>query len=153
MSIEKTIVLDMDGTIADLYGVENWLDYLINSNPLPYRKAKPLVNMNVLAKTLNRLKRKGYTLNIISWLSKNSSAEYDKAVTSAKLYWLRKHLKSVKFDNIYIVPYGTPKHEICKGYLFDDEKPNRVAWNSVKNGYAYDVNCIIENLKEIENSQ
>ena len=24
-----TINFDMDGTIADLYGVENWLDYLI----------------------------------------------------------------------------------------------------------------------------
>lgn len=28
MAIEKTINFDMDGTIADLYGVENWLEYL-----------------------------------------------------------------------------------------------------------------------------
>lgn len=153
MNIEKTINLDMDGTIADLYGVENWLDYLIKLNPLPYKVAKPLVNMNVLARKLNQLKRKGYKLNIISWLSKSSNTEYDKAVTSAKLYWLRKHLKSVKFDNIYIVPYGTPKHEIAKGYLFDDEVPNRVSWESVKNGYAYDVGNIIEQLKSIEKSE
>ena len=152
MENTKIINFDMDGCIADLYGVENWLTHLINCNPLPYRKAKPLVNMNVLARTLNRLKRKGYTINIVSWLSKNSTVEYDKAVMSAKLYWLKKHLKSVKFDNIYIVPYGTPKHEIASGILFDDEKPNRVAWSAIKNNYAYDVNCIIENLKEIEKS-
>ena len=27
----RTIFFDMDGTIADLYGVENWLDFLIAS--------------------------------------------------------------------------------------------------------------------------
>ena len=152
MNTEKIINLDMDGCIADLYGVENWLTHLINANPLPYKVAKPLVNLSTLARTLNRLKRKGYTINIVSWLSKNSTAEYDKAVTSAKLYWLKKHLKSVKFDNIYIVPYVTPKHEVAIGILFDDETPNRVAWSAIKNNYAYDVNHIIENLKEIENS-
>ena len=36
-----TIFFDMDGTIADLYGVENWLDYLIASDVLPYEIAKP----------------------------------------------------------------------------------------------------------------
>lgn len=29
------ICFDMDGTIANLYGVENWLDYLINKDTYP----------------------------------------------------------------------------------------------------------------------
>ena len=29
------IYLDMDGTIADLYGVENWLENLVNYNDRP----------------------------------------------------------------------------------------------------------------------
>ena len=48
-----TIYFDMDGTIADLYGVENWLDYLINSDATPYKVAKPLINLNSLARVLN----------------------------------------------------------------------------------------------------
>lgn len=145
MTTNKVINFDMDGTIADLYGVENWLDYLIAKNPLPYATAKPLVNLSALARVLNRLKKNGYKINIISWLAKNSTAEYDTAVTNAKISWLKKHLKSVEFDNIYIVPYGTPKHTLASGILFDDEENNRKAWG---NG-AYDVNNIIEVLKAV----
>lgn len=141
----KTINLDMDGTIANLYGVENWLDYLIASDPYPYIKAKPLVNMNVLARTLNRLQRKGWKINIISWLSKSSTPEYDKAVTNAKKKWLKTHLKSVTFDNIFIVPYGTPKYTLASGILFDDELNNRQMWQ----GKAYDVDNIIGILKGV----
>ena len=104
-----TINFDMDGTIANLYGVDNWLEDLTNYNPRPYAVAKPLVNMSALARILNRLKKSGYVINIISWLSKTSTPEYDEKVTFAKKQWLAKHLKSVTFDNIFIVPYGTPK--------------------------------------------
>ena len=126
--MKKTIWFDMDGTIADLYGVENWLPMLIANDPTPYKVAAPLVNMNKLARKLNKLQQAGYKLGIISWLSKNSTPEYDKAVTAAKVSWLRKHLNSVKFDEIKIVAYGTPKQTLGNGILFDDEQPNRKAW-------------------------
>ena len=71
------ICFDMDGTIADLYGVENWLEYLIAENVKPYEAAKPLVNMSALARRLNTLQRKGYEIGVISWTSKNGSAEYN----------------------------------------------------------------------------
>ena len=32
MNINITINFDMDGTIADFYGVENWLDYLMEED-------------------------------------------------------------------------------------------------------------------------
>ena len=139
----KIINFDMDGTIADLYGVANWLDYLIAEDETPYAVARPLVNMNVLARLLNKLQNKGYTINIISWLAKNSNSEYDKKVTVAKRNWLKKHLKSVKFNNIFIVPYGTPKYTLANGILFDDESRNRDEWN----GTAYNVDNIIGVLK------
>ena len=69
----KAINFDMDGTLADFYGVDNWLEYLVNKDAYPYAAAKPLVNMSVLARYLNRLQRNGYEINIISWLAKNSS--------------------------------------------------------------------------------
>lgn len=143
--MNKIINFDLDGTIADLYGVANWLDYLERSDPYPYVTAKPLVNMSAFAKVLNRLRREGWTINIISWLSKISTPEYDKMVTTAKKKWLGKHLKSVKFDNIYIVPYGTPKYTLSNGILFDDEIGNRTAWR----GKAYDVDNIIGVLRTL----
>ena len=36
----RTIYFDMDGTIADLYGNENWLDYLEHEMTKPYRNAR-----------------------------------------------------------------------------------------------------------------
>lgn len=141
-----TIFFDMDGTIADLYGVENWLDYLIASDALPYEIAKPLVRLNALARILNRLQKQGYKVGVISWLAKNSNTAYDEKVTKAKKEWLKKHLASVNFDEIHIVKYGTPKQNFAKtenDILFDDEEKNRKNWT----GKAFDVNEIIEILK------
>ena len=144
-----TIWFDMDGAIADLYGVDNWLEYLIAGDALPYEIAKPLLRLSALAKVLNNLQRKGYKIGIISWLAKNSTAEYDKAVAEAKEKWLRNHLASVIFDEINIVAYGTPKSTFAKSeddILFDDEAPNRKEWT----GKAFDVDSIIEILKGLK---
>ena len=141
------IYFDMDGTIANFYGVDGWLDYLINNDITPYKIAKPLINMNSLARILNRLQRNGIEIGIISWLAKNSNIEYDKKVTETKIKWLETHLKSVKFNEIIIVPYGTPKESFAteKDILFDDEEPNRKNWK----GVAYDETNIIEVLKMV----
>lgn len=144
----KAIYFDMDGTIANFYGVENWLDSLIERDTRPYREAKPLVRMNVLARLLNELQRDGWTIGIVSWLAKNSTEDFDKRVTETKIEWLKIHLKSVQFDEIHIVKYGTPKETVVQnpmGILFDDEEPNRTNWV----GTAYDVNEIIERLREV----
>lgn len=141
----KAINFDMDGTIADFYGVENWLEYLKSGNPYPYEVAKPLVNMSVLARYLNRLQRDGYEINIISWLAKNSTKEFDEKVTESKKKWLKKHLSSVNWDKITIVPYGIDKSTLGNGILFDDEEPNRNMWGEG----AYDVTNILGVLKEI----
>ena len=141
-----TIYFDMDGTIADLYGVENWLDYLINSDATPYKVAKPLINLNSLARVLNNKQKKGVKIGVISWLSKNGSDEYNELVTRAKIEWLKKHLKSVNFDEVHIVKYGTPKVQFKTNradVLFDDECGNRNEWGE----NAFDVNDILEILK------
>ena len=144
--MSTTIYFDMDGTIANLYGVENWLDYLRNNDETPYTIAEPLVRLASLARVLNNLQRKGYKIGIISWLAKNSSTDYDEKVTKAKRAWLNKHLHSVTFDEINIVTYGTPKQRFAKtnnDILFDDEAKNRNDWT----GKAFDVTNIIETLR------
>ena len=141
----KAICFDMDGTIANLYGVDGQLDCIINEYTKPYREAKALVNMRQLGRELNRLKQNGYTIGIISWLAKGATDEYNRRVAQAKRNWLAKHLSAVQFDEVHIVEYGTPKHTLGNGILFDDEEPNRTNWI----GKAYDVNDIIETLKAI----
>ena len=143
-----TINFDMDGTIADLYANPNWLPMLRAFDPTPYATAKPLLRLNTLARKLNALQKEGYQLAVISWLSKESNAEYDEAVTATKMAWLAEHLPSVKWDRITIVPYGTPKQNFCENpldILFDDEERNRNNWT----GRAYDVKNIMEILREI----
>ena len=143
-----TLNFDMDGTIADLYGVENWLEMLIAEDTTPYAEALPLLRLSALARKLNTLQRNGYDLAIISWLSKSGSEAYNEAVAAVKMAWLKKHLPSVNWDRITIVPYGTPKQNFCENpldILFDDEVKNRNNWT----GRAYDVQNIMEILKEI----
>lgn len=137
------IWFDMDGTIANLYGIEGWLDDLENERVRPYQEAKPLLNLQVLARRLNSLQRQGYKIGIISWLSKSGTDEYNQKVKEIKLKWLKTHLKSVHFNEIHIVEYGTPKESLGQGVLFDDEERNRIAWGQG----AYDVDNILEILK------
>lgn len=142
------ICFDMDGTIANLYKVEGWLENLIAEDVRPYREAEVMVNMNSLARQLNKLQNAGHEIVIISWLSKCGSEDYDKRVTETKKAWLKKHLGSVKFDEVNIVKYGTNKAQFAKSendILFDDEEQNRKAWT----GKAYNVNNILEVLRAI----
>ena len=140
-----TIYFDMDGTIANLYGVDGWLEYLINRDTTPYEVARPMINFSAFARLLHRLQRNGYTIGVISWTAKDSTEEYNARVAKTKREWLVKHLPSVRFDEIHIVEYGTPKSTCGNGILFDDEEKNRIEWN----GTAYNVNNILEVLRNL----
>ena len=143
--MEKAIYFDMDGTIADLYGVDGWLSDLIAENVRPYVEARPLVNLSQLARKLNKLITKGYSVSVISWTSRGGSENYNAAVAEVKKAWLSKHLPSVKFSEIFIIPYGTPKSTCGSGILFDDEKPNRDEWGAG----AHDATEIFRVLREL----
>jgi len=143
--MKKEIWFDMDGTIANLYGVKGWLDYIIKEETTPYEKAETLINMQVLARLLNKLQKKGYLIGIVSWTAKNGTEDYNRRITEAKQNWLKKHLKSVTFNKIDIINYGTPKQNNRNGILFDDEINNRINWNDT----AYDEKNIIETLKAL----
>ena len=142
----KAIWFDMDGVLADLYNVPNWLPKLRAEDPSPYAEAAVMWNMSKLARKLNKLQQAGYKLGIISWLSKTSTPAYDEAVTAAKMWWLKKHLASVHFDAINIVSYGVNKWEVCgAGILFDDEAKNRNTWQ----GEAYHPDMMMDVLNRL----
>lgn len=143
------IYFDMDGTIADLYGVDGWLDYLHNEDTTPYEIAKPLCKEMILLKSaLEKLKNAGYTLGIISWSAKNGSKEYNRAVKTTKIAWLKKHFNNL-FEEIHVVKYGTNKYSVAKekdGILFDDDENVRKKWRGLG---AFDVKNIVNDLFNI----
>lgn len=144
-----TIWFDMDGTIADLYGVQNWLEMLQSEDPTPYAIAKPLTHFALFARLIHKIQSKGVKVGIISWLSKNGSPEYNVSVELAKMEWLNRHLPSVQWDEIKVVSYGMNKWEVCgknsEDVLFDDEAKNRENWG----GHAYTPNEMLAILKNL----
>lgn len=130
----KMICFDMDGTIADLYGVENWLPMLRAYNPMPYRLAKPMWNMEELALTLMGLQNHGVEIRIITWLSKETTPAYDRAVRLAKMDWLRFY--DFPFDHFHGVRYGATKADSIRPYLGEDETALLIDDNAkVRNGW------------------
>lgn len=147
-----TIYLDLDGTVIDFYGVPNWLECLEAQDSTPYRVAKPLVNLSTLARYLNRLQARGYNIGIISWLSKSGTDKFNAEVAEVKRDWLAKHLPSVQWDEIHIVPYGVPKSNCAtcsNAILFDDEQRNLNEWTANTHNMAYNADLLMEILRNL----
>ena len=140
------IWFDMDGTIADLYGVTDWLPAILARDTRPYEIARGIGNLALIARLLNKAQANGHEIGIISWTAKNAPAEYNARVAIAKREWLARHLASVKWNEIKVVEYGTNKKTACgAGILFDDEKPNRDTWGAG----AHEPAEIVEVLKAL----
>lgn len=128
----KSIVLDMDGTIADLFHAPNWLERLRASDPTPYSEAVPLVDMEQLDDLITRYQAQGVAVEIVSWGAMGGSSAYLARTATAKRNWLKQHLKS-RLNAVYVVPYGTPKHSVIadsvNSVLVDDSKSVRDEWS------------------------
>lgn len=127
----KTIYFDMDGTIVDLYGVDNWLGKLIAEDFSPYEIANPLIDINKLSELLIKLHNNGHKIGIITWGSKYSSEKFVKKVRLAKEQWLWKNLPNVIFDEFVVMDYSCNKASHVRdpfGILFDDDKFIRAFW-------------------------
>ena len=128
----KTLVFDMDGTIANLYGVENWLEDLKAENPRPYAIAEPLYDMELLNDILAVFKAYGWKIVVTTWLAMNSTKEYDALVRETKIMWLDRY--NFPYDEIHLVKYGTTKANCTRklgGFqiLIDDNEKVRKGWN------------------------
>lgn len=152
MATNPVFCFDLDGTLANLYAVEGWLDMLRSYDPTPYLEAEPMLHFSSFARQLNAAQRKGAKLVIISWASKCSNPVFHDNISMAKRNWLAKHLPSVHWDEIHIVPYGKNKAEVCgvdgmNFHLFDDEQQNCHAWRCA-GGWAHGPQSITEILSD-----
>lgn len=132
----KMICFDMDGTIADLYGVEGWEPMLQAEDTTPYEVAEPMWDMAELAEVLEALMAMGIAIHIISWLGKGSSEAYKREVRKAKRCWLNE--QCFPYDVFHGVQYGATKadsvREVLREYgegeaiLIDDSAKVRKGW-------------------------
>lgn len=132
MNETKVLVFDMDGTIADLYGVQGWFEDLRNENARPYLMARPMYDKMVLNTILDLLKARGWKVVVTTWLAKDSTEYYKDLVRQAKLEWLAQ--QEFPFDEIHLVQYGTTKANCTRklgGYqvLVDDNEQVRKGWH------------------------
>ena len=150
----KMICFDMDGTIADLYGVPNWLEMLRAFSPAPYAIANPLLDMRDLVDLLYAIRAKGVEIRVITWLSKETNDDYDKKVANTKREWLDAY--NIPVDHFHAISYGTSKADVVRNELkanetaiiFDDDMRVLSSWDL---GTAYNpkVVNICEILKNI----
>ena len=146
--MDKMLVFDMDGTIADLYNVDNWLEMLGASNPTPYIIAKPIYDTYSLNNLLDLLKAQGWKIAVVSWVAKECDDVFKEAIRTAKIDWLNRYdfhydeIHIVKYDKskidsspeIHLVKYGTTKMTCVRKFegrkvLVDDNEKVRQGWN------------------------
>ena len=131
VNMNKVLVFDMDGTIANLYGVNGWLTDLRAENTRPYAIAKPMWDMIELANILSELKNDGWKVVVTTWLAKGGSKKYNKATAKVKKAWLNRF--DFPYDKFNAVEYGTEKYDCTSelgGFqiLFDDCEEIRNSW-------------------------
>lgn len=148
---KRIIAFDMDGTIADLYAVKNWLPKLMAEDASPYREARPMWDMGELRKILLRLSGRGWEIRIISWTSEGASPAYKREIRAAKLEWLRRY--NFPAEVVHIVEYGTTKADCVRKHaevaiLIDDNRKVRDGWHLGRTIDPQKVN-ILEELKKL----
>lgn len=146
----QAVYFDLDGTLAALYDVPQWLEKLRSEDATPYAQAKPLVNMVELATLIVQLRRKGFTVGVISWGAMGGSTEYTRQVKKIKRLWCDNF--GLSFDEFHVVKYGTPKHRVAKiknAVLVDDNKDVRASWSLGQTIDANDAKQMLESLKKL----
>lgn len=139
----------MDGTIANLYNVEEWESKLRAEDSNPYADASPLVDMVRLATIIAKLRSRGVKVGVISWGAMGGSVEYTREVKRVKREWCKRY--GLTFDEFHVVKYGTPKHWVAKckhSILVDDNSDVRARWS---NGATIDASDSFRMMEQLEN--
>lgn len=117
---KKVVYLDMDGTIADLYNIENWLNSLEQEECGLFLKCENLITQERL---FSIFPQEVYDIRILSMTPKDASEEYCKQVINEKNLWLDENFPLLQ-KRIYM-KYGHNKNlKNSKNAILVDDNEN-----------------------------
>lgn len=133
----RTVYFDMDGTLADLYGVHDVFKRLDSNDVTVYLEAEPI---SKYVDMLKEFKAMGYMIGIITAGSRFPAGTPDdirdkmnEDTAEAKQQWLHENGISPYIDSFQFVPYGVSKYEVAKdktGILVDNDDRVLNTWYS-----------------------
>lgn len=126
--MKKTVYLDMDGTIANLYEIENWLPRLRAEDKTIFLECEPMISEKEL---LDKFPTENFEMKILSMTPLNATENYCLDVINQKNEWLNKYFPSIT-KRIY-KPYGHNKNlkNSENAILIDDSEPIRKSWRGI----------------------
>lgn len=140
MSIK--IYFDLDGTVADFYSQENWLEMLRTETSGAFANCKPLFEKDSFYTLIMKLLAKGVQFGVITWLPMQASTEYEEICTKEKLSWCETYLPFL--SEFSAQSYGIPKQNAIRKHatteiLIDDNSEICTVWQTEKRRKAYQV--------------
>lgn len=133
----NSIWFDMDGTIAELYKVKDWLPALRSNDWSVYDRCLPRAHYERINAAIEALIENGWQVGVITWASKGIDwgKELD-AITEIKFDWLCRFFPALADGKFACIPYGYNKAKYLTemgssyglAYLVDDNKEVRAAW-------------------------
>lgn len=133
----RTAYFDMDGTIADLYGVTDCFKRLDNNDASVYLEAKPIPEY---VKLMYEARDMGYRIGVITAGSRfppNTPQlvkdKMNRDTENAKKQWLEQQGLASLVNVFHFVPYGISKYDVADdrtGILIDDNDAMLNEWYS-----------------------
>lgn len=131
----KKIFFDMDGTVADLYGRDGWLESIQNEEAGLFLNLEPLHDTEAFDEMAMNLISNGWSIGIITWLPMNASFQYMETVAKEKWLWAQRFMPYI--SEFHAIPYGMPKQnapfkKAQKMVLVDDNYEVLRMWTTGK---------------------
>ena len=129
------IYFDMDGTVAGLYRLPDWLECLRNEVSGTFLRCEPLFEQKDFYPIVEKLLLNGVKFGVITWLPMQATDEYQAICTEEKRKWCEDWMPFI--ETFAAQPYGIDKSlAITKHfkteYLIDDNKEVCQRWKTEK---------------------
>lgn len=130
-----TWYFDLDGTLADLYNADCWLEKLENEEPEVFSNLAPLIDEEKFKKWATERLLNGDKIKVITWLPMSASEEYEKICAREKENWVKQHFPFI--TEINCLSYGIPKQHAIKKrtssmVLVDDSEEVLQMWKTAR---------------------
>ncbi len=154
----RKVIFDLDGTVYDLYNVEDWLGKIQREEAGVFTEGDILFELDEFYSTIEEMLMNGIEFGVITWLPAGASKEYEEVCRKEKLEFINKYLPFV--SEVSICSYGIPKQNLIKKraaamYLLDDNKDVCEMFNQAKNCVGINVEegnlvQVLRNLMKFE---